>query len=256
MLFSGTFSFCQEIQPVQSGVPIAKREEKYISYLEPSVRLRRESGGQRYIFGSGTVVFADDKYAWIISCGHIFESKDDKIQVEVFYKEGKKLERPKLYNSLVLCVDIQNDISFVKIQPNYRMPCFSIAPVDYKINPKDKLESAGCDHAKEVATYTVVVYSVDKNYITTYINSPRPGRSGGGLIKDEMFVGICTHTSNFEQNGQFIPGYGWYVSLPRIHAFAKNNKLEFLLVDKPVLKIFDRSGRLLKESKNYIPVPI
>ena len=91
------------------------------------------------------------------------------------------------------------------------------------------------------------------NVITTE-NSPRPGRSGGGLMSEDYYVGICWGTTDLSGsgNGLFTPlkvvrelneknGYGWL------------NDVSISLARK--LPIVDRNNPQGQYPPDYIPLP-
>lgn len=121
------------------------------------------------------------------------------------------------------------------------------------------LHSVGCDHASEVADYFVKVIGLERSFLATRENSPRPGRSGGGLItEDGWYVGICVRTSDVSGNGT-----GYFVHLNTIHAFCKANNVEHLLNVEKLQKhhflltipIVDRNGPQKTYPPDHIPVP-
>jgi hypothetical protein len=213
-------------QTVAGGVPEPHREESVRKWLAPVMRIR--NGG---VSGSGTICHYDkDKnLAYVISCSHLFKSAGEKtVTLEFFYKNEKKLNEPARFKGDVVAAKIngyEDDISFISFTPDWNPTYFPIAPIDTKYEIGGIYNSVGCDHAGEVALYYVKVTKLEKSFLATQENSPRPGRSGGGLIsKDGWYVGICVRTSDV--SGQ---GSGYFVHLGTIHSFCLNNNLKFLL---------------------------
>lgn len=202
--------------------PEEKRTESVHYYLQSSVRVVNRNNS-----GSATICYYDKEKntAYLITCGHLFSGTSTPGQanrtceVEVYYKNNVKLDKPQKFPAKVICWDNSEDIGFMSFQPDWEIEnYFSIAPVDYKINPGDVFESTGCDHAEEVASYTVEVtdgIETGRNLVTKN-NSPRPGRSGGALLSpDGYYLAIVWGTSDYSGNG-----VGYYVPLRRIHAYA------------------------------------
>jgi DNA-directed RNA polymerase II subunit RPB2 len=95
--------------------------------------------------------------------------------------------------------------------------------------------------------------------LVTEKNSPRPGRSGGGLMNDEGFyIGTCWGTQYRDGTGK-----GYFTPLSVIHRFwSKQNGYAFLLEQKSssgaaqLLKIIDHSNSGLKFAAEYIILPV
>ncbi len=122
-------------------------------------------------------------------------------------------------------------------------------------------ESTGCDLGGEVSSYTVrLVDGINVGHdLVSQGNSPRPGRSGGGLLGNEGFyLGIVWGTT--EEDGT---GYGVYVPLRRIHEFlAKNKEAAWLLQvghqweNLNNIPIVDKNGKQKPKANMYLPYPI
>lgn len=247
---------------VSSSAPEPHREESVIKYLEPSLRLHR--GG---VYGSGTICYYDKEknIAYVISCAHLFKSESDVrggVIVEVFYKNGKKLSKPQSFDASVIAVNVggyADDISILKFTPDWEPAYFPIAKSGYKYESGKILNSTGCDNASEVALYYVKVLQLEQTFLATIENSPRPGRSGGGLITDDgWYVGVCVRTSDVSGNGT-----GYYVKLQTIHEFCKSKNLSWLLeVGKHEpnkflrsIPVVDRNMPQRNYPQDYVPVP-
>jgi hypothetical protein len=118
----------------------------------------------------------------------------------------------------------------------------------------------GCDSGSEVAHYGVRyvgfrdVGSGWKDLVTTE-NSPRPGRSGGGLMSENYYVGICWGTSRYDGNGN-----GYFTPLSTIRDYNKRNGFGWLnevgLSLARLIPIVDRNNPQGEYSADYIPLPI
>lgn len=255
-LYHGAKSF--PVGVTTSATPEPHREESVKKWLIPSVRIRVPGAA-----GSGTICHYDrsTNTAYVISCAHLFKKGDSKATIEVFYKNEQKLASPARFNAKVLSFKVgyyADDISFMSFQPDWvPQTWFPIAPVDTNINTGTKYYSCGCDGASEVACYFVKPQGIDGAFLATRENSPRPGRSGGGLMdEDGWFVGICVRTSDVNGNGT-----GYFVHLKTIHDYCNSNSLSFLLkVNRPnellrMIPIVDRDSIQGSYPPNYIPVP-
>ena len=216
----------------ETAPPVEKRTEDVWYYLQSSVRVRNGN-----VSGSATICYydRDTNTAYLISCGHLFNGnkapggQKQTCHVEVFYKNLVKLPQPQKFEAEVICYDNEEDISFLKFKPDWAINhYFPIAPLVYPILPGAQYESTGCDHAKEVASYTVQIVEGElqgRNLVSRH-NSPRPGRSGGALLSsDGYYLAIVWGTSDYSGTG-----IGYYVPLRRIHAYAAQYpEVEWLL---------------------------
>jgi hypothetical protein len=223
--------------------------------------------------GSGTIVYYDElsKYAYVQSCGHLWngsmtaqEGIERKVNCKVitWYHNDQKLPSPKTYTAEVLYYNNGEgeDCSLLRFKPDWTPDYFPIAPEDFIIQPNTKFHSVGCDSGGEVAHYDVTSVGLRKigpnqslDLVTTQ-NSPRPGRSGGGLMTDEFYIAICWGTSDYEgrQNGFFTPHQVF-------RAYNKKNGYEWLNQIGTSLArqipIIDRNNPQGKYPKNYVPLP-
>lgn len=244
------------------GDPVPKTDKNVWFYLQASVRILNGS-----VCGSGTICHyqVSTNTAYVISCGHLFNGnkipsgRPESCKIEVFYKNYSKLPKAESFNANVVCHSSSEDISFLTFNPNWRPATFfPIAPRDYQIKSGDWFESTGCDGADETAAYSVMLDGSDQSNLRTVSNSPRPGRSGGGLLSsDGYYLGVVWGTSDYSGNG-----YGYYVPLKRIHAYANQFPetawllrlagTQNLINSIPVV---DLEGKVLKKPLRYFPIP-
>lgn len=252
---------------VQGYIPQELRDESVYKWMSPSFRIENKRA-RGSIFGSGTMCHYDraTNTAYIITCGHLFEGGETVMFVDTWYKNGVKLSTPARYTAQVIGYDNREDIAFLKFNPDW-VPndWFPIASGDnLNVKEGDYLWSVGCDGGREVATYKVKVSSPlqgsgSDSFLITRENSPRHGRSGGGLMTDSGFyVGICVRSSD-PYNGT---GTGLFVPVSRITAYAQRLNLGFLLnqprpTQNPLIgmQIIDRVGPQGTYPKDYIPRP-
>ena len=249
-----------------SGSPVEDRGTEYRKYLSSSVKIRNGD-----TIGSGTIVYYDyDKNeAWVASCGHLWDGNmkatsrnKKKAEIVTWYHNNIKLVAPRTYVADVIFYNNSAgfDLSLLKFTPDWHPDYFSIAPYDYVINVGDLHHSTGCDRGSEVARYEVEIIQVGNTPgVDTRIkrNSPRPGRSGGGLLtSDGYFIGICWGTTDPEGGS----GEGIFTSLPSIHQFFEKEGYGWIL-KVPTglarrLTIVDRENPYRDFPKNYVPMPL
>ena len=250
-----------------AALPVPQRGAEYRKYLAASVKLRFETSS-----GSGTIVYYDkDKnLAYIASCGHFWtkgtsmsasagQNNKIKCKVEVWYQNDIKLSSSKTYDAKVIFYSYYTgqDTSLIVFTPDWEPDYFPIAPVNYKYMRGLHAHSLGCDQGSEVAHYDIEYIGFDElnNDVVTQKNSPRPGRSGGGLISNEsQYVGTCWGTQ-FEDGS----GIGRFTSLVAIHKFwGQQSEYAFLLNIKkevPKLPIVDKNNPQGTYSRNYVFLP-
>ena len=243
--------------------PYENRGPEVKKYLSVSLKVL-VSGSS----GSGTIVYYDRAtgYAYVASCGHLWggtrsaqslSGRQIKCRVEAWYENENKMPSSKRYPGEVLfwSNDRGYDSSLIRFKPDWNPIWFPIAQLDYPIKQGIELHSCGCDHGDEVAHYDVEFVGFRGNDLVTKRNSPRPGRSGGGLLTtDGYYVGICWGTSNM--GGE---GVGYFTPLKSIHAVYSSNGYDWLLSvplpfaarDLPI-----RSNVPNKQFKpEFIPIP-
>lgn len=245
--------------------PIEQRDANVRRWLAAGVKINANGAS-----GSGTIVYYDDKtgYAYVQSCGHLWtgvmsgeeaQSRRLTCSVLTWYHNETKLLQPQSYDAEVLYYSNVRgrDCSLLRFQPDWVPEFFPIAPEDFEFVPNARLHSVGCDGGREVAHYDVRYIGMrGDNWpdLVTTENSPRPGRSGGGLMTDSLYVGICWGTTSFDGggNGFFTPlktireynkmnGYGWL------------NEVGYSLARQ--IPVVDRNNPQGKYPKDYIPLP-
>lgn len=228
------------------GMPIEERGEEYKKYLSASLQIKVSDAA-----GSGHIIYYDKKNndAYVATCGHLWGEgemnskqaniKKVKCKIIVWYHNEIKLKNPAEYLAEVLFYSNVRgcDTALIKFKPDWIPKYFPIGPKNYSYIKGKKMHSLGCDGAKEVAHYSVEILGLrDKNLITVQ-NSPRPGRSGGGLIdEDDLYVGTCWGTTSYDGNGE-----GYFTPLSVIHEYWSKNNYDWLLkISKRKIKIINR----------------
>jgi hypothetical protein len=245
---------------VDFPVPKEQRDEKYSKFLSASVKVSVNGSA-----GSGTIIYYDQSSEWVyvLSCGHLWEGNKEygsepKVgaRVTVWYKNGKKLPEPRTYDAEVLfwSNDRGYDSSLVRFKCDWIPEYFPISP-KFKLKKGDLLNSMGCDGGREVARYEVRFVEKKSLDIITELNSPRPGRSGGGLVTNEgELVGICWGTSDISGKG-----IGYFTPVSSMETvFSKNNHI-WLIGNRKIMEIvpikdWDKPDR--KYEGSFIPMPI
>lgn len=247
--------------------PIEQRGPEFIEFLAASVKINVYDGS-----GSGTIVYYDavKNLAYVASCGHMWnqgtmsaeEGNRRKITCKVitWYHNDKKLASPKSYNAnVVFYSHINNqDTSLVTFVPDWQPKYFPLAPANYEYKSGRHAHSLGCDSGAEVAHYEIEMIELSGGDLVTHQNSPRPGRSGGGLMDDDgYYIGTCWGTQY--KNGS---GKGYFTPLSAIHRYWSQQKgYEFLLNQKPggtaarLIPVKDRSGQQGTYTPEYILLP-
>lgn len=244
--------------------PLEQRGEEFREYLAASVKIKVNGAA-----GSGTICYYDptEKWAYVISCGHLWDGnksykelqKDPrKVEIIIWYQNNKKLSQAKSYQAEVLFWSNTRgyDCSCLRFKPDWIPEYFPIAQIDYKIDKQTKLNSLGCDGGDEVARYGVEFVEYRGSDIITQKNSPRPGRSGGGLLTDSgWYVGVCWGTSDISSGN----GIGYFTPLKSIHEVFIKNGHEWLIrlseFSGRDIPIHDRQSPKKKFETDFIPIP-
>ena len=251
---------------VYGAAPIEQRDIGVRKWLVAGVKINVRGAS-----GSGTIVYYDERNntAFIQSCGHLWNGSMNAEQcskkkisctINVWYHNQEKLPSPKSYPADVIYYNNGEgqDCSLLKFTPDWSPDYFPIAPKDFQFTPNMRLHSVGCDGGSEVAHYDVRVvglrtFNGQQDLVTTE-NSPRPGRSGGGLMNDDFYVAICWGTSDYQgvKNGFFTP-------LETVRAFNEKNGYGWLNeVGNSLARqipIIDRNNPQGKYPKDYVPLP-
>lgn len=238
-----------------------ERDEKYEDLLRVSVKVSVQGSA-----GSGTICHYDPEsgMAYILSCGHLWSgdrsydpSNPSRAKITVWYQEGSRLNRPATYEAEALFWSNSrgHDVSLLRFRPDWTPRYAQIVPATY-IKPGTRLNSMGCDGGGEVARYEVVVDEGGGMDIVTRLNSPRPGRSGGGLLTDDcLIVGVCWGTSDTSSGD----GTGFFTPLASCRETFKKSGFEWLfnpLSDARAIPIVDRDHPAKSLDLHYLPLPI
>lgn len=244
------------------GVPNEQREAKFRKWLSVSMKIQVSNGS-----GSGTIIYFDDSdgYAYVQSCGHLWsgnmtseEAKNKKVLCKIitWYHNEKKLDKPLEYEAEVLYFSNTRgeDCSLLRFKPNWIPNYIPIASHNFDYINDMKLHSCGCDSGNEVAHYEVRYLGHKGSDIVTTENSPRPGRSGGGLMSGDLFVGICWGTTDVKGtgNGLFTP-LSVLRNLNEREGFGWLNDVSMSLARK--IPIIDKNNPQGKYPLDYIPIP-
>lgn len=246
------------------GSPKEKRGQQYAKFLSASVKITVSEGS-----GSGTIVYYDSakNEAYVASCGHLWSgnrsaselsNNPETCTITTWYHNETKLKNPKEYPAKVLFWSNSRgyDSSLVKFKPDWRPNFFPFAKLNYPLNNGMRLNSCGCDAGGEVALYDVYFEEFRGDDIITSRNSPRPGRSGGGLLTDDgYYVATCWGTSDPDGSG-----IGYFTPLKSIYKIYNQNNYGWLLnVSSNILArkipIVDVNNKQGMYSKEYIPAP-
>jgi hypothetical protein len=258
----------EPVHPILRGPPPPgvcvldeQRDEKYIDLLRVSVKVS-VSGGS----GSGTICHYDPSTGWahVISCGHLWSGNRDynpssKVPAKViaWYKDGPRLESPRTYDAEALFWSNSrgHDVSLLRFKPDWHARYAPVAS-SFSHDKGTVLNSMGCDGGREVARYEVRIDAYIHPDIRTSLNSPRPGRSGGGLLTDDgTLVGICWGTSEISSGD----GTGFFTPLGSIRTVFERNGHGWLLNfawDARRIPVLDHDSPGRKYDMHFVPVPM
>lgn len=248
--------------------PVEQRGPEFRKFLAPSVKI-----GVSGASGSGTICYYEQKSntAYVATCGHLWDRgmmsaeegkrKNITCKIIVWYQNDKKLDQTKEYPAKVIFYSYRSgcDTALVTFEPDWVPTYFPIAPVNHEIPKGSHQHSCGCDGGREVAHYDVEIVGPQGADLITNYNSPRPGRSGGGLMDDKgYYIGTCWGTSRRDGTG-----IGYFTPLDVIHGFwSQQAGYEWLLRQQPgggtparQLPIINRNGPPSKFPEDYIPLP-
>ena len=243
-----------------ASAPNEQRDEKYIGLLGISLKIHVNGAS-----GSGTICHYDESsgVAHVISCGHLWSGNMKythgsilpRAKVTTWYKNGKKLNSSESFEAEVLfwSNDRGYDVSLLRFKPDW-VPEF--APIDgsFRLERGTVLNSMGCDGGHEVARYEVEFHKISDMDIITNKNSPRPGRSGGGLVTDcGRIVGVCWGTSDIHSGN----GIGYFTPVSSIKKVFCENQHGWLLdvVGFRHIPILDRDAPGSTYDPDYVPHP-
>jgi hypothetical protein len=247
--------------------PVPKRGPEFRRYLAPSVKIAVNGAS-----GSGTIIHYDKvkNIAYVATCGHLWtqgvmnadegKKRNIKCKVITWYHNDLKLDSPKSYESTVIFYSYINgqDTGLITFNPDWEPNYFRLGSKNYNYIAGQYAHSVGCDAGTEVAHYEIKMLGIEGADLVSEQNSPRPGRSGGGLMDDNgYYIGTCWGTQYRDGTGK-----GYFTPLSVIHKFwSKQAGYNFLLEQKQIIgnakqiKINDRSGSKEEFRPEYILLP-
>lgn len=255
------YPILEEAAQVNLFVPEEQRDEKYIRFLCVSVRVSVNGSA-----GSGTICHFDESEGWayVISCGHLWSGnkqynpkRPEKARITTWYQNSVKLESPRSYDAEALfwSNDRGRDVSLLRFKPDWN-PTYAHFASDLHEKKGLVLNSMGCDGGKEVARYEVVFLEMNAKDLIAGKNSPRPGRSGGGLLTEEgEIVGVCWGSSDIETGS----GIGYFTPLKSIREVFSENDHSWLIDTKrelDLIPILDWDDPDRKYDRRYVPFPL
>lgn len=172
--------------------------------LSYSVRMFREEGSARY-YGSGTIIYCDGSYALVLTCAHLFSSRQglrQPVKVEWFGQEP-----PAVFEGILVARDRTSDLAIVRVPVDRMLPVAQVAGPDERFRPGTRLFSVGCDRGSRPRVYPTYLTAIDRyqgppNF--EIAGAPRQGRSGGGLFTtDGKLVGVCSAADPYGNRGLF-----------------------------------------------------
>jgi S1-C subfamily serine protease len=249
---------------IRDYAPVPRRDAEVSRWLRNSFKISVTGAS-----GSGTLIYYDAQknLAYVTSCGHLWagnmsvnESRRfrPRAKIIVWYHNDHKLSNPREYDAEVIFYNNNRgfDVSLLVFSPDWVPDSFFPIGNPYQIEPGTKLHSTGCDRGSETAYYEVEFIRHNGQDLVTRYNSPRPGRSGGGLMNNDGYlVGICWGTS--DRSGT---GVGYFTPLENIHKIYIQNGYDWLLNKSSGgvarnIPIIDRNNPQSNYPPDYIPIP-
>lgn len=256
----------KKLNPNNRGaIPIEQRDAQFINFLAASVRIDVFGSS-----GSGTIVYYDSKnnIAYVASCGHLFTkgtmSQEEglrrklKCKIIPYYNNDKKLDKLKSYDGEVKFYSYISgqDTSLIAFTPDWTPNYFPIAPKNYIYQSEIHAHSLGSDGRTECAHYDVTIIGISGYDLVTKNNSPRPGRSGGGLMDDNgYYIGTCWGTEYVNGSGR-----GFFTPVSVIHNYWGQQKDYSFLLEQEAgiakkIPVIDRVNSGKKYNSDYILIP-
>jgi hypothetical protein len=251
----------------EGAKPIPKRGPEFRRFLSPSCKISVGNSS-----GSGTIVHYDEKknLAYVATCGHLWkegvvdqeQAKKMNIRCKVifWYHNDTRLDAPQSYEATVAFYSYirGQDTGLITFTPDWKPSVCPIGPAEYKYPRGQHAHSCGCDAGSEVAHYDIEMMGLELDDLVTHGNSPRPGRSGGGLMDDDYrYIGTCWGTQYVDGTGK-----GFFTPLGVIHKFWNKQKDYAFLMSQSsasgkaiIIKIIDRSGSNEMFRPEYILLP-
>lgn len=227
-----------------SPVPAQEKEEKrdtrpVVNPLHAAVRVNGANAS------CGTIIKVEEEgdgcNAYVLTTGHL--QKRMEMKVEVFYKNGKKLEKAEEATGELVCL----------VENNKRGIDFSVVKVTLKGKPKDyaacriakdvpfnkEIISIGCDKGIEPKEFKVTATRWRVKGQDVWVRhktdeSSNGGRSGGGLFLNGELVGVYwgsyTSTSDSEKDTT-DRGNGMATSCPAVRKALEGLGLAEILND-------------------------
>lgn len=239
-----------------------QRDARFSKFLSISLKISVKGAS-----GSGTICHYDEDtgLAHVISCGHLWSGNMEhdptakrlpEANVIVWHKNSVRLESPETFPAEVLfwSNDRGYDVSLLRFKPDWK-PEFAKIDKNFLLKKGMSLNSMGCDGGREVARYEVVFERTNGTDIITSKNSPRPGRSGGGLLNEQgNLVGVCWGTSDVSSGN----GIGYFTPASAIKKVFYRNGYGWLLelFEFKIIPIIDRDNPRAKYNAEFIPHPV
>jgi Trypsin-like peptidase domain len=156
-------------------------------------------------FGSGTVIFSDERSALILTCGHIFKGvgANPRIIVDRFGDNlyGQHVQYAESTEGRLVGSDFNHDLGLVLVRPGGRIPASRVVPTHWQPKSRMEMHCTGCPEGRDATIFTS---QISRPYLSNLLTGnpdyaciecnypPRQGRSGGGLFTtDGYLAGVC-----------------------------------------------------------------
>ena len=178
---------------------------------QATVRLRVLSGNVAE-YGSGTVVDRVGNTGLVVTCAHIFDVPNSTIHVTFF--NGEK----RILDGTLLARNEKWDVALVRVENIPPVTPIPLAPPQPDIHTGQGVMVAGCDEGGPPNCWDTEVTAINRFYGRPNLEVaaiPEDGRSGGGLISEELrLLGVCNGVNTLEFQGL-------YAGVLSVHQLAK-----------------------------------
>lgn len=207
-------------------------------------------------FGSGTVIYSDERQAIILTCAHIFKIEHARQQpspsqfpypvlVDLFDGQLKGGETPRVTTAEadipaeIIDINHVGDVALIRIKPGRTLPASKVVPPGWKPTAGLKMTTLGCSQGHDATAWSTTVTQprtvMQKDgglyEATECMFAPIQGRSGGGLFTmDGVLAGVCDFNDAPRGGGGSVhrsPDYhGLYASPSTIHKLLDKHRLQ------------------------------
>lgn len=208
---------------------------------ETVVRIQIHGAGSHQ-FGSGTVIYSDEKKSLILTCAHIFRIDEMRIQpnpkryprritVDLFDgvlhgRNPAQVHTKETVEGRVLDYNEDSDVGLLAIRPGRKLPASPLVPTDWKAQPGMLMDTVGCSFGNDATAWTTSIVQPLVRLLNEETgrffegveceHRPKQGRSGGGLYtRDGYLAGVCNFANQKDPRGYYAVAKSVYSLLDR-----------------------------------------